>query len=38
LRAGLRDRVRNSPLGDEAGYARDFAAALRGMSRAWCAA
>jgi tetratricopeptide (TPR) repeat protein len=37
LRATLRDRIKNSALGDEAGYARDFAAALRGMWRAWCA-
>jgi predicted O-linked N-acetylglucosamine transferase (SPINDLY family) len=37
LRRGLRDRLKASALGDESAYARDFAAALRGMWRAWCA-
>lgn len=36
LRAGLRARVRASALGDAPAYAQDFAAALRGMWRAWC--
>jgi predicted O-linked N-acetylglucosamine transferase (SPINDLY family) len=36
LRAGLRDRLKTSALGDEAAFARDFAAALRGIWRAWC--
>ncbi|MFM7345473.1 MAG: tetratricopeptide repeat protein, partial [Tagaea sp.] len=36
LRAGLRGRLEASALGDEGAYARDFAAALRGMWRAYC--
>lgn len=37
VRAGLRARVKASALGDEAAYARDFAGALRGMWREYCA-
>lgn len=36
LRAGLRGRIKSSALGDEDAFARDFAAALRGMWRAYC--
>ncbi len=36
LRHGLRARVANSALGDAPAYARDFAAALRGMWRSRC--
>lgn len=37
IRAGLRDEVRNSPLGDHAGQAARFGAALRECWAAWCA-
>ena len=37
-RAGLRDEVRNSPLGDHATQSARFAAALRECWTAWCAA
>jgi predicted O-linked N-acetylglucosamine transferase (SPINDLY family) len=37
LRQALRARVASSALGDAPGYARDFAAALRGMWRTKCA-
>ena len=37
IRAGLRDEVRNSPLGDHAGQSARFAAALRQCWQAWCA-
>ncbi len=37
IRAGLRDEVKNSPLGDHAGQAARFAAALRECWQAWCA-
>ncbi|HVX84121.1 MAG TPA: tetratricopeptide repeat protein [Phycisphaerae bacterium] len=37
LRAALRRRMEKSPLRDEAAFAGDFATALRGMWRAWCA-
>ena len=36
LRASLRERLRASPLMDEAGFARDMEAAYRGIWRAWC--
>lgn len=36
LRAGMRKRMENSPLRDEAGFARDVAAAYRTMWRQWC--
>jgi tetratricopeptide (TPR) repeat protein len=36
LRAGLRDRVRESPLMDAPLFARNFAEAMRGMWQAWC--
>ena len=38
LRAGLRGRVRASPLGDAPGYVADLEAAYRAMWRAWCGA
>ena len=37
LRAGLRDRVGDSPLGDAPAYVADLEAAYRAMWRAWCA-
>lgn len=37
LRAGMRDRLRASPLADEPAFARRLEAAYRGMWRAWCA-
>ena len=37
IRAGLRDEVRRSPLGDHAGQSARFAAALRDCWSAWCA-
>jgi protein O-GlcNAc transferase len=37
IRAGLREQVRNSPLGDHAGQSERFAAALRDCWQAWCA-
>ncbi len=37
IRAGLRDQVKNSALGDHAGQAARFAATLRDCWRKWCA-
>jgi predicted O-linked N-acetylglucosamine transferase (SPINDLY family) len=37
LRAGLRERVRNSPLCDAPRFGRNLGAALRQVWRAWCA-
>lgn len=37
IRAGLRDEVKNSPLGDHPGQSARFAAALRDCWTAWCA-
>lgn len=37
IRAGLRDQVRSSPLGDHAGQSARFAVALRQCWHAWCA-
>ncbi|MCS6851582.1 MAG: tetratricopeptide repeat protein [Gemmataceae bacterium] len=36
LRAGLRQRVADSPLCDGAAFARDWLAAIRGIWRRWC--
>lgn len=36
IRSGLRDEVRQSPLGDHAGQAARFGSALRGCWQAWC--
>jgi len=36
LRAGLRERMRASPLTDARGYARDLESAYRGIWRKWC--
>jgi protein O-GlcNAc transferase len=38
LRAGMRDRLRASPLMDEEAFCRTFEAALRGWWTRWCAA
>ncbi|MGH8673149.1 MAG: tetratricopeptide repeat protein, partial [Burkholderiales bacterium] len=38
LRASLRRRMRESPLMDEPGFARDLERAYRGMWRKWCSA
>lgn len=37
LRMGMRERFIHSPMGDEAGLARDLEQAYRDMWRAWCA-
>jgi len=37
IRAGLRDQVKHSPLGDHAGQSARFAVALRDCWQAWCA-
>jgi len=37
IRAGLREQVGNSPLGDHAGQSARFAAALRDCWQTWCA-
>ncbi len=37
LRAGMRQRLASSPLGDGPGFARAFEQALRQMWRTWCA-
>ena len=36
LRGSMRDRIRQSPLTDEAAHARRFEGALRTAWRAWC--
>jgi predicted O-linked N-acetylglucosamine transferase (SPINDLY family) len=36
LRRTLRDRMRHSPLMDEAGFARELEAAYRNLWRSWC--
>ena len=36
LRAGMRERMRNSPLMDGAGFARGVEAAYREMFEKWC--
>jgi len=36
LRASLRERLRASPLMDEAGFVRDLESAYRRMWRQWC--
>jgi predicted O-linked N-acetylglucosamine transferase (SPINDLY family) len=36
MRAGLRERMRASPLTDARAYARDVEAAFRGIWRSWC--
>ena len=38
IRAGLRDRMRQSPLMDGAAFARGIEAAYRRMWRTWCVA